>query len=113
MKRNSKRTKKVRNLVIVCTLTAILLTVSTYAWFIGMQTVKVNQFEIEIAGVDNLLLSMDGATWSTTVTPGTTAAYENNTNQFLTEDGEGLIPMSSVGDFELTTSRMKLCQKGS
>ena len=29
MKRNSKRTKKVRNLVIVCTLTAILLTVST------------------------------------------------------------------------------------
>ena len=113
MKRNSKRTKKVRNLVIVCTLTAILLTVSTYAWFIGMQTVKVNQFEIEIAGVDNLLLSMDGSNWSTTVTPGTTAAYENNTNQFLTEDGEGLIPMSSVGEFELTTSRMKLFQKGS
>ena len=113
MKTNSKRTKKVRNLVLVCVLTAVLLTVSTYAWFIGMQTVKVNQFEIEIAGVDNLLLSMDGENWDTTVTPGTTAAYANNTNQFLEGSDEGLIPMSSVGDFELTTSRMKLFQKGS
>ena len=111
--RNTKHEKRLKRLIVTCLLCAIILTVSTYAWFIGMQTVKVNQFEIEIAGVDNLLLSMDGSNWSTTVTPGTTAAYENNTNQFLTEDGEGLIPMSSVGDFELTTSRMKLFQKGS
>ena len=113
MKRKSKSTRKIRNLVLVCTLTAILLTVSTYAWFIGMQTVKVNQFEIDIASVDNLLLSMDGTTWSTTLQPATADAYENNTNQFLAEDGEGLIPMSSIGNIDLASSRMKLFQKGS
>ena len=111
MKRNSRRTKKIRNLVLICVLSAVLLTVSTYAWFIGMQTVSVKQFEIEIASVDGLMLSMDGVNWGTSVTPGTTAAYENNTNQFL--EGTGLVPMSSVGDFDLTTSRLKIYEKGS
>ena len=111
MKRDSKRTRKIRNLVLVCVLSALLLTVSTYAWFIGMQTVNVTQFEIEIAGVDSLMLSMDGATWSPTIAPTAeaTKVYATNTNQF----DKGLIPMSSVGDMDLTASRMKLFEKGS
>ena len=39
MKRDSKRNRRIRNLVLVCVLSALLLTVGTYAWFIGMQTV--------------------------------------------------------------------------
>ena len=115
MKRDSKRTRKIRNLVLVCVLSALLLTVSTYAWFIGMQTVNVTQFEIEIAGVDSLMLSMDGATWSPTIAPTAedVKVYANNTNQFLDAEGKGLIPMSSVGDIDLTASRMKLFEKGS
>jgi len=116
MKRDSKRAKRIRNLVLVCVLSALLLTVSTYAWFIGMQTVKVNAFEIEIASVDGLMLSMDGVKWDTTIYPNDaskTAVYANNTNQFLTGDKEGLIPMSSVGEINQTSSRMKLYQKGS
>ena len=65
MKRNNKRTKKIRNLVFVCVLTAILLTVSTYAWFIGMQTVRVNSFDVKIATTEGLMLSLDGETWTT------------------------------------------------
>jgi len=116
MKRDSKRAKRIRNLVLVCVLSALLLTVSTYAWFIGMQTVKVNAFEIEIASVDGLMLSMDGVKWDTTIYPNDaskTPVYANNTNQFLTGDKEGLIPMSSVGEINQTSSRMKLYQKGS
>ena len=60
MKRNTKRNRKIRNLVLICVMSALLLTVGTYAWFIGMQTVKVNSFEVKIAGVDNLMLSLDG-----------------------------------------------------
>ena len=116
MKRDSKRAKRIRNLVLVCVLSALLLTVSTYAWFIGMQTVKVNAFEIEIASVDGLMLSMDGVKWDTTIypnQPSKTPVYANNTNQFLTGEKEGLIPMSSVGEINQTSSRMKLYQKGS
>ena len=115
MRKDSKRTKKIRNLVLVCILSAVLLTVSTYAWFIGMQTVKVNSFDIEIASVDGLMLSMDGIKWDTTIYPTDTSrtpVYENNTNQFLDGENEGLIPMSSVGAMN-TSSRMKLFQKGS
>ena len=122
MKKQSRRTKRIRNLVLVCVLSAILLTVSTYAWFIGMRTVSVNQFEITIDGVDSLMLSLDGETWAESVTlTGDDAdeAYENNTNQLLNETDEdgkalaGLSPVSSVGVIDTTSSRMVLYEKGS
>ena len=113
MKRNSKKNKKVRNLVLVCTLTAILLTVSTYAWFIGMKTVKVNEFEVKIATTEGLFLSMDGVDWSYNLDAKNAAAYTGNANQWLTGDKEGLIPVSTVGDLDKTSSRMKLYEKGS
>ena len=108
MKRNSKKNKKVRNLVLVCTLTAILLTVSTYAWFIGMKTVKVNEFEVKIATTEGLFLSMDGVDWSYNLDAKNATAYTGNANQ-----DEGLIPVSTVGDLDKTSSRMKLYEKGS
>ena len=38
-----------KKLIVGCGLCAIVLTVSTYAWFIGMKTVKVSSFDIDIA----------------------------------------------------------------
>lgn len=122
MKKQSKRTKRIRNLVLVCVLSALLLTVSTYAWFIGMRTVAVNQFEITIDGVDSLMLSLDGETWAESVTltgEDADAAYNGNTNQLLDETDEdgkalsGLSPVSSVGVIDTTSSRMVLYEKGS
>jgi hypothetical protein len=113
MKRNSKQTKKVRNLVLVCTLTAILLTVSTYAWFIGMKTVKVNEFEVKIATTEGLFLSMDGKEWSYNLDAKNATPYEKNANQWLTGKDEGLIPVSTVGDMDVASSRMKIFEKGS
>ena len=113
MKRNSKKNKKVRNLVLVCTLSAILLTVSTYAWFIGMKTVKVNEFEVKIATTEGLFLSMDGENWSYNLDAKNAPAYTGNANEWLTDAGEGLIPVSTVGDLDKTSSRMKLYEKGS
>ena len=42
-KRNKKQTRKIRNLVMLCSLCAVVLTVSTYAWFVGMKTVNVSR----------------------------------------------------------------------
>jgi len=113
MKRKSKKNKKVRNLVLVCTLTAILLTVSTYAWFIGMKTVKVTEFEVKIATTEGLFLSMDGSDWSYNLDAKNAPAYTGNANQWLTGEDEGLIPVSTVGDIDKTSSRMKIYEKGS
>jgi hypothetical protein len=110
-KRNSKRIKK---LAFICTFTTILLGVSTYAWFIGMRTVNVSSFDVEIAATDSLSLSLDGKAWSDTISISSStfspADYSTNTNSW---GGRGLIPMSSVGDIDSESSRLMLYEKAS
>ncbi|MDD2495886.1 MAG: hypothetical protein PHE29_11920 [Tissierellia bacterium] len=108
---------RVKNLVIALSLTAIILSVSTYAWFVGMRTVSVTNFDVTIAGTEDLQLSLNGATWKDTVAinaenfdDDTSTVYEGNTNWW---SGGGLIPMSSVGDIDSTVSRMILFEKAS
>ena len=110
MKRNGKKSRKIRKLIITCVLSAIVLIVSTYTWFIGLQTVKVNPFEIEIATTEGLFLSMDGKSWVYNLNVNDAAKYDGNTNVWATG---GLIPMSSVGDLDSTSSTMKLFEKAS
>lgn len=113
-KHNEKHSKKIRNLVAFCSLCAILLSVSTYAWFIGMTKVSVDRFEINVATTEGLFLSMDGVNWYYNLDAKNTAAYENNANVWADETGnKGLIPMSTVGDMDSGSSRMKLFEKAS
>ena len=107
---NEKHSKKVRNLVAFCSLCAIFLAVSTYAWFIGMKTVNVSKFDINIATTEGLFLSMDGQEWSYNLDVTQANQYENNANTFAPN---GLIPMSTVGDMDTASSRMKLYEKAS
>ena len=109
-KRSKKHTRRLRNLVMLCTICAVVLTVSTYAWFIGMKTVNVSTFDIDIATTEGLFLSMDGNHWSYRLDPKNTAAYEGNTNTWA---NDGLIPMSSIGDMDTNASRMMLYEKAS
>src|SRR5574344_1354186 len=112
---DSKRNKKIRKLVILCALCAVVLTVSTYAWFIGMKTVKVNSFDVDIATTEGLFLSMNGSDWYYNLDAADkTKAYTGNTNTWADQGGNpGLIPLSSVGDVDGSVSTLKLYQKGS
>ena len=109
-KYNEKHSKKIRKLAAFCCLIAIFLSVSTYAWFIGMKRVEVSEFDINIATTEGLFLSMDGSDWTYNLDVNEATQYENNTNKI---DGVELIPLSSVGDMDSTTSRMKLFEKSS
>ncbi len=115
MPRQSKhRLRRIKNLMIITTLSAILLSISTYAWFVGMRTVNVSRFDVEIAATESLLLSLDGETWESTINISEDildlVSYEGHTNSW---GGEGLIPMSSVGEMDVQASRMKLFEKAS
>ena len=114
LKENKKRTRRVRNLVVIFTLSTIVLSVSTYAWFIGMRTVNVSSFDVEIATTDSLSLSLNGLAWNNTISISKdtykTSSYTNNTNNWA---GRGLIPVSSIGDIDTTVSRLKLFEKAS
>lgn len=109
---NMARKKRIRNLIVVCALTAIIITVSTYAWFVGMQPVNVTSFDVEIETTDSLLLSLNGTNWSSSVSiSGDTleqVSYAGHTNNW----GK-LIPMSTIGEMDRIASRMKLYEKAS
>ena len=116
-KRNKKHERRVKRLIVSCGLCAIILSASTYAWFIGMKTVNVEAFDVTIAAIDGLSLSLDGKTWSDTVTinkenhadPDTVGAGSTNS---WGGDG-GLVPMSTVGKINDASSRLTLYEKGS
>jgi len=113
-KRNSKHEKRVKKLIISCGLCAIILVISTYAWFIGMKTVNLSSFDVNISAIDSLYLSLDGEEWKDTLEISETTynpeKYTGNTNSW---GGSGLIPMSSVGKIDKKVSRMVLYEKGS
>ena len=108
--KNNRRRKKIRNLIVICFICAIILGVGTYAWFIGMKTVNVSSFDIDIATTEGLFLSMDGENWSYQLDAKNATAYTGNTNTWAST---GLIPISSVGDLDSTVSRLQLYEKGS
>ena len=108
--KNNRRRKKIRNLIIICFICAIIVSVGTYAWFIGMKTVNVSSFDVEIATTEGLFLSMDGEHWSYQLDAKNATPYTGNTNTWAPT---GLIPISSVGDLDATVSRLQLYEKGS
>ena len=109
-KYNEKQSKKIRNLVVICVLCGIVLATSTYAWFIGMRTVNVSSFDINIASTEGLYLSMDGKNWTYELDVANAPQYANNANQLADVE---LIPMSTIGEMNTASSRMKLYEKGS
>ncbi len=120
MKNNKNNsTKKVKGILVFGGFSAIILIVSTYAWFIGLQEVKVNEFEINIASTDNLLVSLNGVAWAESIsisegswevgTDDASKSYANHTNSW----GNGLMPVSSVGNIDPLTSTMQLFERGS
>ena len=114
-KRNTKHEKRLKRLVITCLLCAIILSVSTYAWFIGMKTVSVNAFEVNIKTTESLMLSLDGKNWTYNldVNETTIKPTDYSTNQNSWGGSEGLIPMSSIGKIDTTKNKMTLYEKGS
>ncbi len=121
----SKRKKsKIFLLIIVIAVTAIVLIVETYAWFVGLSTVNTNSFNISVSTGGGLEISLDGENWkkdnqilnisssSITATSGSgDHAYEGNTNKWA--GNKGLIPVSSSGVLDTTTGRIKFYEKSS
>ena len=122
--KNKKHARRVKRLALICTMCTIILVVSTYAWFIGMKTVNVSTFDVEIAATEGLSLSLNGKYWAESVNISSTnyinttkaaladanSIYDGSTN---TWGGSGLVPISTVGQINTTSSRLMMYEKGS
>ena len=85
-RKNRKRTiSRSRKIVLAIGITTVVLVVATYAWFIGITTVTVNPFEVNIVSTEGLAMSLDGLHWETEVKvtkgiiEGTSKMYINGT----------------------------------
>lgn len=66
MKKKTKvNKKKLDSLLLILLLTAVLLIMSTYAWFTANRTVKIDSIDVEVATSSGLQISADGITWKT------------------------------------------------
>ena len=109
---NFNHIKKTKNLIIVFFLITVFLSMATYAWFVGMRTVNITSFDVDIASTDDLLLSLNGQNWAqeVSISESTLNTYDGNTNNW---GGRGLIPISTIGEMDQSSSRMKLYEKAS
>jgi len=102
--KNKRKTRKIALLFLLTGITAVLLVVETYAWFVGLTTIAVQDFEIGVSSEVDFEMSLNGKDWSTTLKiteEGIKNAYASNTNKWLaddtSEDNVGLIPLSTAG----------------
>lgn len=99
MKKKTKVAKKRLNtLLVLLLLTAVLLIMSTYAWFTANKTVNVDSIDVNVATSNGLQISADGDTWKTVLTRddllGAKTKYPAATNQLPTD----MAPVSSALD---------------
>ena len=94
-KRAHKRTLKI---LAVSGITLVALIVATYAWFVGITTVYVENFNVEVEALQGLQISLDGETWNN-YTEGITMA-DNGTVYFRGIDEAENI--SDVTSYEVT-----------
>lgn len=121
-KSKRRKNRKIAWLFSLTGITAIILIVETYAWFIGTGSVYANEFQIGVSAGENLLLSLDGATWDDTIDISEAAiaakgadsdgkSYEGNTNHWAGQNG--LVPVSTDGAVTPEVGRLKLYGKSS
>ena len=110
-KEKKKRAKRFRSMLIAFLITAIFISIATYAWFIGMRTVYVMPFEVKIATTDSLLLSLDGMKWTTDLDVSEEILETESYTGHLNTLGNGLKPISTIGDVDTLSSRMILFEK--
>lgn len=127
---NKRKLRKLFILFVIVFITAVVLIFETYAWFVGITTVNVDEFQVTVTGAQGLELSLNGQYW-TNIAGGsannklTLSAQDimrtsapSNANHGYNGSGNiwptnGLKPLSSSGVIDETTGRLKLFEKSS
>lgn len=97
MKKKTKANKqRLNNLLIVLLLSAMLLVMSTYAWFTANKTVNVDSIDVKVSTTSGLQISADGEDWKTVLDKtdlvNAKAVYLDATNQLPEE----MSPVSTI-----------------
>ena len=112
------RNRRIFRLTAISGLTLLVLIFATYAWFIGITTVRVDQFDVKVEAQKGLQISFTGDNndWDTVgrINKSLCNTYFNDNgmknNNWVADSG--LVPISSAGEFS-TTGHLKLYSNAS
>lgn len=103
-KRTKAKKQKLNNLLVLLVLAAVLLIMSTYAWFTANRTVNIDKIDVHVATSTGLQISANGIDWKTVIDStdlklasadhdpsALTGGYKNAINQMSKENA----PVSS------------------
>jgi len=107
-RRSRKSKRKINSLFMTLILTAILLIMSTYAWFSANKQVQINLFRAKVSAAEGLQISLDGQTWGSSVDvsqsiladlakPTASGGFGTGTDGIHYQFPEELVPVSSDG----------------
>lgn len=99
-------------LIGVAFLTAVVLIMSSYAWFYSSLDVRINFFKFVVSDESGLFISLDGVNFSDTIEiskdsiiDGLSNTYPNHTNQWASN---GLYGVSTIGIPNSNTSKFRI-----
>ncbi len=104
-RRSRKSKRRMNSMFLSLLLTALLLIMSTYAWFTANRQVQINTITAKVSAAEGLQISLDGKTWKTSITVDPTelakagqvsAAAETSPGKLSWPDD--LEPVSTIGE---------------
>ena len=99
MSKKTKASKKrLNNLLIILLLTAVLLVMSTYAWFTSNRTVHINDITVKVETSAGLQISANGTDWKTVISEDDLLSAMSNPYNVQNQLPGSMAPCSSIGD---------------
>ena len=101
MKNNGQnKSRRIGYLILVIAITAVLLTMSTYAWFSTQRDVTINGLEGKVAVAEGLEISLNAADWGQVIDlkdADLTNSTNPNNKTYVTYNGNNnYIPLSNI-----------------
>lgn len=101
MKKRTKASKqRLNNLLILLVLTAVLLIMSTYAWFTANRTVNIDSIDVKVSTSSGLQISADGIDWKTVLTKADLSDAYNTYPGAVNQLPENMAPVSTALDLD-------------
>ena len=96
MKKRTKSSKKrLSNLLILLVLAAVLLVMSTYAWFTANRTVRIDTIDVNVATQGGLQISANGTDWKTVITKEDLISADATVSNIVNQMPALMSPVSS------------------
>ena len=105
-KKDEKRKKRFRSLILLLFLSIIMFGVSTYAWFTANRMVTINTLNVHVEASNGLQISTNASDWKSVITNAdiTTNAYSTHMNMVPAN----VTAVSTNGDVNTSTGKLKM-----